>query len=580
MLRSSRWVLHTGLGDVLARCHPVRYLAIFRDREAFFDSLKRGESTGSLTDYERRIFDLCKMKNVPTDILFSKYMNARELGKYRVLLVPSERVLTEEKAQAMAEFVRVGGNIIVEGASLRSAVLAKLCGVSVSNEALREVSHLKGIASPLESTELELTARLLPIKSSSATVLATANGEPAVFTYHSGQGKALAVALTRAPVEVIKKLVRFAGGPRPVELIGELEERVQSNVLTDGKRFIIAVYNPHFSERVSGTLDTSRLPAPEGAVLIDFEKGTRSEYQGKVPLDLEPYGFLFALVSSPKDFSLPEITAESPPLPPSSSTNPGVKFLRIREEKPVTTRREKERGKVYVGIFLASPPRGPLELGAKAMMNTLKKWDRLVVEYIHDDRPQTLSFYDVVVIPNMKRRARNMSESWQEHIRRYTRQGGGVLLVHHSVGYPATTPPPFPEVATAPDYVPIATMKVISRESLRKAYGKKAENPAFAQQLRATELKVGQEIQSTFADYIKLLPGPKGKVLLRSAVRGNRGGDAVLVVGEAGNGKVVLCGINIGCKTAKLDGKYSYEEVMGDAQSAILTNSIFWLAEK
>ena len=87
-----------------------------------------------------------------------------------------------------------------------------------------------------------------------------------------------------------------------------------------------------------------------------------------------------------------------------------------------------------------------------------------------------------------------------------------------------------------------------------------------------------QEFPCGFADYIKLKPGRAGQTVVRSVTRGNLGGDPVVVVGQVGKGRVVLSGMNIGCRSTKVDRQYSFAEELTDGERAILVNAVYWLA--
>lgn len=583
----SHWLTRTGMGDMLARSHPVPYLAVFRDRDAFIDSLKRGECSGRLTDYENRIRELCLMRNVPTDILFSKYLSPAELAKYKVLIVPHERVLSDARAEQIADYVRGGGSAIVEGEAVRNPILAALCGVEPADGALADATGLNGTADPLAGIEAEVASKIVPLRTAGAAVLAEANDAPAVTMATAGQGKIACVALTRMPTHIMKRLVRQLGGRRPIELTAELEEKIDTNVLTDGRRYIVAAHNPHYATHRSARLDTAALAAPAGAVAIDFDQGRRAPYNGDVQVELGPTRFAFVAVAAPQDCAMPEAAARSTAGAPAHAPVPGMTFLRIEApEESRTAEREKDPDKLYVGIFKTqTAPPSALDMGAEAMMNALRQQPGLAPEFIDNDAPATLGFYDVVIVPNMRNRAPNLSEQWQRNLRGYVEKGGGALLVHHSAGYPSTTPPVFPEIASAPDYIPITTMKVadehpiVNGESMRKRFPKKAADPAFEQYFRATQLTAGQEFVAGFPDYIKLEPGSAGKTLVKSALRGAQGGDPVVVAGRAGKGRVVLSGMNIGCRAVKTAEKRTFEEALTPGELAILVNSVYWLAE-
>jgi len=116
--------------------------------------------------------------------------------------------------------------------------------------------------------------------------------------------------------------------------------------------------------------------------------------------------------------------------------------------------------------------------------------------------------------------------------------------------------------------------------ALRRLYPAKSENPAFGAYFDVTKMAAGDQFQSGFADYIKLAPADGGSVVVTSERVGNAGGDATVVAGDVGRGRVVLSGINIGCHTVPGDGKFEYSEELSHEEAAILVNSVYWLAEK
>ena len=93
-------------------------------------------------------------------------------------------------------------------------------------------------------------------------------------------------------------------------------------------------------------------------------------------------------------------------------------------------------------------------------------------------------------------------------------------------------------------------------------------------------MAAGDQFQSGFADYIKLAPADGGSVVITSERVGNAGGDATVVAGDVGRGRVVLSGINIGCRTFREEGEFQYAEELSHEEAAILVNSVYWLAEQ
>jgi hypothetical protein len=90
----------------------------------------------------------------------------------------------------------------------------------------------------------------------------------------------------------------------------------------------------------------------------------------------------------------------------------------------------------------------------------------------------------------------------------------------------------------------------------------------------------GEALKSGFPDYIKLQPGPDGVVLVKSSFEQGRGGDATVVAGNSGKGRVVISGMNIGAEVGKENGKPVAREKLSKIENNILVNSIYWLGEK
>jgi len=185
----------------------------------------------------------------------------------------------------------------------------------------------------------------------------------------------------------------------------------------------------------------------------------------------------------------------------------------------------------------------------------------------------------------MQGRAPDLPVGWEKTVRNFVLGGGGAMLIHHSAGYRATASPAFPEVATVDSFVPIRGMKivadhpVINAGSIFRAFPKDAANPAFSVAIARSKMAKGDTFASGFPDYMTLLPGKAGKVIVESVPTGNLGGDAAVVVGRPGRGRVVLCGVSLGAKCRKVDGKYITTEELTPEEAAILVNSVFWLAE-
>jgi len=165
---------YTGLGDVFARAKPLRFAAILRDRAAFIDSIKRGETQGGLLPkYSSQVELLSLIRNMPTDILYSKYLTPGELSRYRCLLVSSDRVLSDEFAQMIVEYVENGGCAIIEGETIDNPHILKLCAVRKKGDPVSRICRVEGITDPIKGMTLEMANEALPVEATAGDVLAT-----------------------------------------------------------------------------------------------------------------------------------------------------------------------------------------------------------------------------------------------------------------------------------------------------------------------------------------------------------------------------------------------------------------------
>ncbi|MGC9316590.1 MAG: hypothetical protein ACP5KN_00970 [Armatimonadota bacterium] len=582
-----RMLRDTGLGDILAGSRPVRYAAVLRSRAGWEACIRRGDKSGRLVDYERRIRERVLLRNIPVEILFSRHFALDALDAYRLLIVPSEPTLEPEIAEAIAQWVRQGGTVLVEGEAARNETLAELCGVTVAERADGPADMVGG-AAPLEGLSEQFSSAYVQVPAAEGSVVARIGEQPAVTISRAGEGRACYLSLLDAPPELIRPLVLHLGGTPPVTVPAELERDIEVSTLTDGSRSVVAVYNRHVSEPRSARLALNGLPVAEDARAVEIERGRVSELGEGLSVDVAPGDVRFYLLASPEQYPLAEDAQPSAVEAIQRSMHPGTEFLRLEPEPaPAAGLAEKDPAKLYVAVLRnLRSPLGGCDLGADAIVAALEKRDDLVVEYVEDLDASALSRYEVLVVPNMGAHAPapNLSGGWEAEVREFVESGGGALLVHHSVGYMPVSHAMFPEVAEAPDYVAITAMQVAadhpvaSGEALRQRFGDRADDPAFAAWLEETALQVGQQFQSGFADYIKLKPGPQGTTVVVSQRQGNAGGDPTVVAGEVGQGRVVLSGINLGCRTTEGPDGYEFTEELNPTEAALLTNAVYWLA--
>ena len=584
-----RMLRDTGLGDVLVATRPVRYAAVLRSRAGWYDCVRRGEKTSGLVDYERRIRERVLLRNLPVEIVFTRHLTRETLADYRLLIMPSQRELEPESAQLIAAWVRDGGNLLVEGETAQDATLAELCEVKLG-ERVEGPADLAGTAKPFEGVSEQVSSSHLQVTAAEGEVLATIGEQPAATVRQAGKGTAAYLALLDAPSEVLEPLVCHLADTPPLTVPPEVARDIEVAALTDGARTVVAAYNRHIKESRRFDITLTGIPVAEGARIIEIERGRISEFVGKIPATVAAGGVNFYLLAAPEDYTMPEGIEQGRPKPIQESLHPGTEFLRLQPKAIAGLgAAKKDPTKLYVAVLKnLRSPLGGCDLGAAPIVTALGKREDLVVEYVEDLDAAALSRYEVVIVPNMgtSQPAPNLREGWEAEVRSFVEAGGGALLIHHSVGYMPVSHPVFPEIAEAPDYVPLTAMKVAtdhavaSGQALRDRYPRKAENPAFGIYFSATKLEAGRQFQSGFADYIKLKPGAQGTAVVVSERIGNAGGDATVVAGEVGKGRVVLSGINMGCKTVKVEGKYQYLEEISPEETALLINAVYWLAQR
>jgi hypothetical protein len=190
-----------------------------------------------------------------------------------------------------------------------------------------------------------------------------------------------------------------------------------------------------------------------------------------------------------------------------------------------------EQGNLRVAI-LDVRPAGGRTYGAQGLYDHLAPAAGIDAELVSDPTLFELSRYDCVIAPEIQtegalagRRIRQANwqwlTDWRAALISYVRAGGGIVLLHDSVGFRfALEHPLFPEVVRGVE------------KSLNRQVARFSEH-AVTQGL--------QPFQCAFEDTIALEAGESGQPVVFNA-----DDQPVLVVGEAGGGRVVGCGLALG----------------------------------
>ncbi len=591
---------YTGLDKFLARARPLPFAGIVRDQAAFLAGLQAGKYA-AISDYDNQVNNLLvALGNIPADILYGKYCRADLLSEYAVVLVPDNPAVSGDLALELKKYVEQGGNLILEGAAVSNAVLAELAGVQPAGAEQAGLLEVSGTEGALAGWDWRWRGAVTPVASRGAELLACfTNGAPAVTVASAGRGKVVysvpvlsaAVITDDQPRRAVWKLVEFLAGALPlkVEPLGA-ESPILATMLTHGRERVVCAYNTSALQEESFALRLGpMLESP--AAWVSFKTGREIPAAGGLAqFRLGPNQVDFYQAVDVPGSWLPETTIQTNGAI-HAARRPGMEFLQSATPAARAGRRAKlkDANKMYVGIF--DPGRKvkkPLDLGAAAMLEECGQWDKLAAETINSLEPEILAQYDVVVLPN-RSFPTDYPPIWERHVRQYVEAGGGVLLVHHSVGYGDFSEATllFPEVAMGQKPVASRKMRIAgdhpaaSGSALRRRFADDLDNPAFVQQYRGTEMPAGQEGSCGFPDYIGLKIGPAGALVVEGmADNGNSLAPAV-AAGSVGRGRVVMSGMCIGCRQTPGSGDTKFEEALSPGlERNLLMNSLFWLGDK
>ncbi len=593
--RAYNFIDYTGLGNYLVKMNPMKFVGIYRDRNNFFEEIKRGnceESQLPVTDNRIKCLTT-SLKGIPTDIIFSKYFTSLLISPYKVIIVPNDQDLTEKDAEIIKGFVKEGGIVITEGDTIKNKTIEQLCKIKRQGE--RKFSSYNLVGNDyLTDISFTLPTEGTPIKNEGADVLfSLSDGTPAIVCSSFGKGKVIYSSLvlsTKSSIEsnipvVIKRIIKKNIGYLPIDT----DTSIWSNILTDGKNYIISIYN-EFSDNKEIEISLNGFSG-EYDTLLDFSTGEVIPIGQKTKLVLGPKEVRFYLFANKADILFPVVRLQKEVPIYQSLTPTFVQYKKVEEKKgggEVKKKEEKEKDVIYVGVFKSAEKTTLWHYGDKAIYEKVSTLPKVKAEYIDDLELSTISYYDVIVVPSGTTKESNLPSGWEKNIREYVEKGGGVLLVHHAVGYSMHSDASllFPEIGKGVDFTPIQTMQVVEEHpiitgsSFQKKFPDMVQNPAFANIYTRTAMKKGDIFKSGFPDYIVLQKGEKGKVVVCSVAEGEKGGTPSIIVGQVGAGKLVLSGMYIGYECKEVNNKWEGEEKLTEGEEKILINSIYWLGEK
>ena len=155
----------------------------------------------------------------------------------------------------------------------------------------------------------------------------------------------------------------------------------------------------------------------------------------------------------------------------------------------------------------------------------------------------------VLVLPQPKGEQITAVNNVAAMIREWVESGGGLLVTHDMAGFRACVAL-FPEVAVGVDREESFEWQVVAAHPVVEG------------------LPVGEALRHTYWDHVLLKPGAVGNV-----AAANARGEALVVAGQVGQGRVVVTGLGLGIyRPGDADGPPS------EAERALLVNAVRWLA--
>ncbi|OGV52313.1 MAG: hypothetical protein A2017_13445 [Lentisphaerae bacterium GWF2_44_16] len=532
------WLKYSGIAKCLSRMAPVKYAALLRDRSLLIESIKNGEGSHETMVTERGLYALADLNNIQMDMVFSLYFNAETLKDYKLLLVPDNKYLNEEFAGIIKDFAEKGGTVYVEGkACSANAVMKALCSGG------KKTASLETFDFYLKNT-----------------------GKGRIFYTEGFLSEKL--PFNKKLKADFEKILLEHSAAQPLTVKSSNLDEIDNMLYRDGKEYLIAVLNksPFLPHSVEVFLNDKE---KEAAIWVDMKTGNSGNFTGPLTCVVEPMSVKFLLIAPEKQFSIPKPEKSSQNNLSCYADSSGMKFanVKLKDEDSSKLKIPKVKGKINVGVFVHPQMTAPDFTGPKGQLgiyNELKKADDMALTAIQDLNSETLECFDVVVVPNIRKAY--PQEGWEGNIRQYVLDGGNALLIHHAVGFASSSKAMFPEIGAGIDVTSETVIKIVSDHPALSGAGLKNG---------VQDMKKDTVFSSQFPDYIRLTPGASGKVLAQCP-KGKTGEiEDVIVAGEAGKGKVVLCGVNIGCK---YENNKFLAEVAPQGERNILLNSIRWLA--
>ena len=304
----------TGIDKFLQGAAPLKFTAVFRDRNAYLDDIVKGNIEAGMSIHEYRARGLMGIRNIPMDIIVNRFFSPQELKKYKLLIIPNDQCLSEKSAAAVDEYVKEGGILLTEGETINNHVIADIAGVKKTGEVKKKgiIKTSSVLASGITQIEAEKRVSVVPMKP--VEILATdQKNNPALLLSKYGKGKVLyspfiltdGIPSLGNKTKFMEKIIGFLSEPLPMQIADGQE--IESSILKNGNEYLLGVYNP--SQKETDFVLKLSIPVTDSYKILAFDNGNVIDFTDRLSITLKPMQVKLYLITPEALLKMPQATA-------------------------------------------------------------------------------------------------------------------------------------------------------------------------------------------------------------------------------------------------------------------------------
>jgi hypothetical protein len=552
---------YTSLDKFLAKCTPYKFMGVLRDGNEVKNDIRKKRIAmfpGKYSLHEARCKNIISLKNIPTDLVCNRFFKVDMFDKYKIIFIPSTESLSDKTVKEISKYIKNGGVVIAEGKVADNKKFAKLAGiVKAGNTAHKTIINSIPMGAPFR------------VKAAGAKVfLRDTQKKPALFIRNIGKGKLIYspyilsddLANSAKKSNWLRKEIFTLVGNAPIVPPVKLANRMESSLLKNGNEYFFGVYNPAYETELKGNIGID-IPTANKQFVLNVKTGKKTPFNGKVNVDIPPLQTGFFIIGSAATTALPK--TRSARILGGASPITGMKFINKKINAFDFTFTKQGKTKV-VGVLYINNKKGRQSQahGALEIYETLKDtFKNVKFKLLENLQNKTINGCDALIVPNMGTGLPfQLQQKWWERVADFANQGGGVMLIHHSIGVGEVGEPAFPSIGSwSGAYYPVHNFKIVNKHPIVKG------------------LPLGTVFTDTCWDYDQIKLG-EDAMLIAKGLRKDGIPTPALVAGKYGKGHVVVSGIGIGCGQKMIDGKLKSVGLRPTGGlKIILINAVKWM---